>query len=236
MVTPKNIYILRIPINLSVVLLVGLHASVFAQGRYGTELTEGSLKCRSSVSGDLYGGIDNYVELDTSIYSPDSEFILSSTNGYALHDTLQYFYVFPVNPGKARVMVYEITEADTILLGYTFFEVKRVPDAQLMIDKVIIPSEGQIQKSFLMRSDSLTVYVSDDIPGSETWNHVTEFTLGYFYGGFHVAHLNSSARLMQKTREILYTLGPDREITIKVKLESTGKLETELPVYRLWLY
>jgi hypothetical protein len=68
------------------------------------------------------------------------------------------------------------------------------------------------------------------------WLRITEFTLGYNYGGFHVSYLNPSNFISLETKEIINRLGPEHEISIRVKVEAEEKLMIELPIYRITLY
>ena len=95
---------------------------------------------------------------------------------------------------------------------------------------------AQIPKSLLMDCDSLSIFFTDDLPGSNAWIQITEFTLGYNYGGFHVSFLNPSNHILFETKEIINRLGPEHEISIRVKVKSIGKIIKELPIYRLTIY
>ncbi len=91
-------------------------------------------------------------------------------------------------------------------------------------------------KKTLLNCDSLAVYVSNDIIGSENWLTISEFLIGYNYGGFHVSHLNITNKLNDKTRQILTYMGPEREISIKLTVESEGKVFRRLPIYKITIY
>ncbi len=207
-----------------------------AQGRYGDLLPDHSMNCTTSISGDLYSGIDNHLLLNTEEFQSPEKIWISSTNGIAVFDTLNRFLVIPEKPGKVRYTLYLIEGIDSTLLGYRFYSVRRVPEPRLRIDQTLIPVHGQVSKSLLMYCDSLSVFVSDDIPGSESWFTVREFTLGYNYGGFHVSYVNPSGSMLMETRKILNTLGPDREISIKATMVSHSGIEKELPIYRMVIY
>jgi hypothetical protein len=213
-----------------------LFPCTYGQGRYGTLLKDGTISCITTVSGTLYSGIDNYLRVNEDPEIGNGNFYIESTNGYIEKDSTGNFLAIPGRPGKVRYTLYSLDASDTVLLGYSFFNVQRVPDPQLMLNRLVIPSRGVIRKSLLLAADSLSIYISDDLPGSEAWMRVKDFTLGYTYGGFHVSYYNPSSKILEATRQVLYTLGPDREISIQATLETDGKISWNLPVYRLMIY
>lgn len=216
-------------------ILISFYSLIYGQGRYGNALEDGTLYNSTSVSGDLYSGIDNYLIVDVNLSNSAEDLFITSTNGFVVRDSVG-FLAIPEKPGKVRYTLYKTEAKDTLILGYNFFNVKRVPDPRIKIDDALIPVQGQVKKAFLVSSNSLSVHISDDIPGSEDWVQVVDFTLGYNYGGFHVSYLNASDKMLPGTRDILNKLGPDREISIKVTTESDGKVLKSLPIYRLMIY
>lgn len=206
-----------------------------AQGRLGVLLEENSIQCVSTVSGNLYSGIDNYVKISDSIRLKYNDLDIKTSNGIVEKDSNDLFLVVPSRPGKIRLTIYNLEE-DTLAIGYEFLQVKTVPGPVLMVNNFMIDSRAQVPKSLLMECDSLSIFFTEDLPGSEAWLQITEFTLGYFYGGFHVSFLNSSNHLLYETKEIINRLGPEHELSIRVKVKSVGKIIKELPIYRITIY
>jgi hypothetical protein len=207
-----------------------------AQGRLGILLEDNSVICISTRSGDLYSGIDNYVKIKESIRNEYHNLILKISNGIVQKDTNELFLVIPVRPGRARLTIFNLENEDTLAIGYNYIEVRGVPDPKLMLNNYKINATALLPKSLLMGCDSLSIFFSDDLPGSEMWLRITEFTLGYNYGGFHVSYLNPSNFISLETKEIINRLGPEHEISIRVKVEAEEKLMIELPIYRITLY
>ena len=145
------------------------------------------------------------------------------------------FVVIPAKSGRIRLTVFS-THNDTVVIGYEYLQVKQVPEPKLMLNNYKIDARAQLPKSLLMNCDSLSVYFTDDLPGSQLWLRITEFTLGYNYGGFHVSYPNPSNHILFETKEIINRLGPEHEISIRVKASSEGEITKELPIYRIILY
>jgi hypothetical protein len=206
-----------------------------AQGRLGVLLKENSIQCVSTNSGNLYSGIDNYVKISDSIQHEYVDLSLKTSNGIVEKDSNDLFLVIPAKPGQLRLTIID-QENDSSAIGYEYLQVKKVPGPVLMLNNYQIESSAQIPKSLLMDCDSLSIFFTDDLPGSNAWIQITEFTLGYNYGGFHVSFLNPSNHILFETKEIINRLGPEHEISIRVKVKSIGKIIKELPIYRLTIY
>ncbi len=206
-----------------------------AQGRLGVLLEENSIQCISTNSGYLYSGIDNYIKVSDSILLKYPELTMHTSNGVVKKDSINLFLVIPSKPGRIRLTVFNAFN-DTSAIGYEYLQVKQIPEPKLMLNNYKIDSRAQIPKSLLMNCDSLSVYFTDDLPGSQLWLQITEFTLGYNYGGFHVSYPNPSNHILFETKEIINRLGPEHEISIRVKALSGGVITKELPIYRIILY
>jgi len=207
-----------------------------AQGRYGSQLPINAIISLSSRKGFLYCGIDNYLQVDYSLATGCDSFILCSTNGLLLNDTLDKFISIPERSGNARLSIHCLIDKDTFTLGYRYFTVIYVPNPCLTLNDRPISSPISLSKYAFLSCDSLGIYFSDDIYGSENWMRITDFTIGYNYGEFYISHLNITNKITAQTREIINRLGPDHEISIMFRVESQGKIQKQLPIYRINLY
>ncbi len=205
------------------------------QTRYGNELNDSVLVAIDSRNNILYTGIDNYIIADFSKFEENYEYIIKVNNGIVFSDS-NYYVAIPDRPGDARFLVLGIRDNDTVLIGYRYFEVRNVPEPLLAIDTLRLKEEDVISKNHFLNSDSLDIFISDDIIGSETWFRIIKFTLGYLYGGYYVEHTNDTKIISRETKQIIYTIGPTKEIIIKPVVEGEGKLIKELPIFRLTLY
>jgi hypothetical protein len=205
------------------------------QTRYGNELGDSVLIAIDSRNNILYTGIDNRIITDYSRFEENCEYTLKVNNGIVFSDSIYYISV-PDRPGDARFLVLGIRDNDTALIGYRYFEVRNVPEPLLAVDTLRLKEEDVISKNHLLNCDSLNIFISDDIIGSESWFKIVKFTLGYVYGGYYVEHVNNTNKLSRETKQIIYTIGPTKEIIIKPVVKGEGKLIKELPIFRLTLY
>lgn len=223
-------------LRLFFVFLIVLTNRTDAQYRYGNELQNVDFTILTSRGGHLYSGIDNYLKISSGIYSDSDTIHIECTNGEIFADSAGLYLLIPQRPGKVRLTLYAVSDGDTNVLGYKHFFVKRIPDPRLIINNTLVNVTDTIMKRTLLECDSLAVFISNDIIGSENWFHISEFLIGYNYGGFHVSHQNLSNKLLPKTKQILEYMGPDREISIKLTVESEGKVYSQLPIYRIVIY
>lgn len=205
------------------------------QTRYGNELNNSVLVAIDSRNNILYSGIDNRLITDYSKFDETYEYILQVNNGIVFPDSNCYISI-PDRPGDARFLVLGLMDNDTVLIGYRYFEVRNVPDPLLAIDTLRLQEEDVISKNHFLNSDSLYIFISDDIIGSGNWFRIIKFTLGYLYGGYYVEHTNNTNIISRETKQIIYAIGPTKEIIIKPVVEGEGKLIKELPIFRLTLY
>lgn len=223
-------------IFLIVVVFLYKDNTVIAQFRYGDELTNINFKILTSRGGHLYSGIDNYILISSEIFKNSDTIHIESTNGKIFADSGQVYLLIPERPGKVRLTIYSIIDRDTTLLGYKHFLIKQIPDPQLIIGNTLISISDTIMKKTLLDCDGLAIYISNDIIGSENWLKISEFSIGYNYGGFHVSHLNLTNTLSEKTKQLLMYMGPDHEISIKLTVESQGFIFSQIPIYKIIIY
>jgi hypothetical protein len=209
---------------------------IYCQYRLGKQIDSGLIVTQSSYKGYLYSGIDNFLKIDPSLKKDYDTIILKSNNGKIYTDSNNLILIIPDRPGKVRLTLTGITNKDTTELGYFYFIVFGIPEPKLTLNTIPIESPCSIPKKALVDCDSLGVYFSNDIIGSENWVKVSRFTLGYNYGGFYISHLNPSNKFTLNTKQILNQLGPDREITIRPTIETEGKVSRELPIYKITIY
>jgi len=210
--------------------------NIFCQYRLGKLIDSGLIITQSSYLGYLYSGIDNFLKIDPSLHKDYDTIIINSNNGKIFSDTNNLFLIIPDRPGKVRLTLTGIYKRDSVAVGYYYFKVYGIPEPKLTLNNIPIETPCSIPKKALMDCDSLGVFFSKDIIGSENWVKVSKFTLGYNYGGFYISHLNPSNRLTLSTKQILNQLGPDREIMIRPTIESEGNVIKDLPIYKITIY
>ena len=226
----KTLHILSL-----IVLLSGMSRIIFCQSRYGDELDSKVLRAVNSRGGYLYAGMDNIVEINYRDPGENGDYFITANNGIVFRDSLDFISI-PVRTGKARFLLFRREGNDSVLLGYKFFTVKNIPEPMLTFDNVKVKERDIISKRHLLDTKRLNIYVSNDIIGSDRWFTVIKYTFGYEYGGYYVEHTIESGEISIKTKQIVNTLGPAREIIIKPVVAGEGQLILELPIYRLTLY
>jgi hypothetical protein len=218
------------------VLITLVCSSIFGQGRQGKPLDPNCIISLTSKKGILYNGIDNLMMIDSSLFVGSDTLIVKTNNGIFLNDTCNNYLCIPNKLGTMWLTIYAVTGSDTSMLGYKYFQVLNIPEPLLTINGRPMETPAFLSKNELMDCDSLGVYFSEDIAGSEQWMIITEFSLGYSYGGFYVSHTNSSNKFTFETREIINRLGPDREISIRPTAKAQGNIMKPLPIYRIRIY
>ncbi len=221
----------------SLCLLFLIHgAGCFGQGRYGDALSHNSIETLSSKEGVLYAGIDNPISVDSTIFSHCSDLQLKASNALVVPDTQNIYLLIPQRVGKVRVNLYCLNQNDTVALGYRFFNVLPLPEPRLTLNDWPIDNPAVIDRAVLLNCDSLGVFFSDDLIGSISWMRISDFEVGYNYGGFHFSHHNESNQIGTETFEIFNKLGPNNEISLRVTVASDGRVTKHLPIYRLRVY
>jgi len=162
--------------------------------------------------------------------------MITNTNGIILKDTLDHFLVLSSRPGNARIVLYCINHFDTLTLGYHDFSVVSLPEPQIFLNQKPISNPVTLDKNEFYTSDSIGVYITDDIPGSMEWFKIKSFTISYTYGGFHVSHTNESNIISEKTRQLIRSLRPDYAISVKFIVDAGGRITKPLPIYRINIY
>lgn len=218
------------------ILFVLLDTAVFSQYRLGNHLNNSSIVTLSSAKGVLYSGIDNYLKISENITKDYDTVCIESNNGQVVPDSSDIALIIPNRPGKVRLTLKGIKSLDTTEIGYRYFTVNRIPEPLLTINNVPVTTPCTIPRMAMITCDSLSIYFSNDIAGSENWLKISKFVLGYTYGGFYISHINPTNRLTTETKRILNQIGPDREISIRLTTISEGMVIKELPIYRIKIY
>jgi hypothetical protein len=205
------------------------------QYRYGANLSDSIFILVNSKEGNLYTGIDNPVKVCLKNGENIEDYILEVTNGTVFYDSLQ-FITIPVRSGISRLILSKIEGTDTILKGHRFYQVRNVPDPLLRIDTSCFGEVSNIFKQQLLHADSLSIFFSSDITGSESWFRIKEFSIGYIFGGFYRSYSFKGSEITDTAKIIISRIGPGKVVVFKVIAESEGKVLKELPVYRLKLF
>ena len=207
----------------------------FGQSRFGTQLPDNAIEINQSVKGIFYTGIDNRFQIHYSLLKLGDTLIIETNNGIVFYDSISYVSI-PKISGKCRLMLYAVNLTDTLFLGFQNITVENVPKPKIRFNEFIIENNTTVPKQLLIQSDSISVFYSNDIIDSDSWVTIDRFLLGYSYGGYFISHTNEGNIISEQTKKIINTISPEKQITIKVVINSTGKVIRELPIYRINLY
>ncbi len=205
------------------------------QYRYGANLSDSIFKLTLSRSNTLYAGIDNPVEIDIDDNERFEDYILETTNGVVVYDSLR-FITIPVRSGLSRLVLSKIEANDTILKGHRFYRVKNVPDPLLRIDTICYDETSDIYKRQLLQSDSISIFFSPDIIDSENWFKITGYSIGYIFGGFYRSYSFEGDQISSAAKSVVMRISPGKIIVFRITAESEGNIKKEMPVYRLRLF
>ena len=223
------------PKPITVFFAVLLSVSLLSQSRYGDLLSDTIIQTNSSVSGVFYAGIDNYLTLHYPFKYGFDSISLSCNNGSIRHDSANYT-IIPEWAGSVRITLHAHKGSTCENFGYVTKKVNTVPRPKLMINSIPLENYCELSKDELMEVDSLAIFFSDDIVGSVHWMRVSGYELGYNYGGYFISHESSSNKFGNETRQIIQRISPNKVLTIKTTIESEGKVQQQLPLYRIMVY
>ena len=87
-----------------------------------------------------------------------------------------------------------------------------------------------IPRNFLLENDTLGIFITDDVIGSEKWVKINRFTFGYVYSSVYISYNNMGNKISDETKDAIKKLRPGQEISINVSIESEGRVIRHIPV------
>lgn len=171
----------------------------------------------TSKSGDLYAGINNYLELRLTEgeYAP-ANLILETNNG-SIEWMDNKVITVPKYAGNSFIKIYMVNiDRDTVLVGKQRLIVHRIPDPSLKIGETIIEDQSSVDRKVFFLGDSLRLYFTDDLPESSRWYHIDYFNAGFTYGGAYFHEDNEGPIFSKRSLEIIKNQLPGHEFIIKV--------------------
>ncbi len=197
------------------------------------------VKSGNSINNYLYSGIDNNLEISY----PDEEIkkynlFLKSNNGLISNSEDGWFTV-PDHAGRSFISVFIVTlSSDTLMIGKKEFIVKKIPFPVLKVNGNIIKDSIVVNRQIFNSGDTLKLYFTDDLPESNNWFEITNFTLGYMYGFKYVSLNNEGAVFSPESLELIENLRRNQQLVINVtRVTPTGIVVLrELPLVRFKVY
>jgi len=192
------------------------------------------LKSVTSKSGNLYVGINNYLELMFPSNEAVPYKVVLKTNNGKTQLINNKFVTIPTFAGNSYLRIYIInSNSDTLLVGRKKFTVFSIPDPSLIIGQTVINEKSNINRNVLLSGDSLKLYFTDDLPESSQWYHIDYFNSGYTYGGAFIYEDNDGAVFSKNSIEMIRKQMSGQEFVIKVVAVSpAAKHFRILPIVR----
>jgi hypothetical protein len=192
-----------------------------------------SLQVTTSVSGNLYAGVDNYIRVQSRDI-PLSEVHVKADQGIFLPDD-SLFYCMPSRPGRFLVHVYRAS-TDTTLLFTQRVPVSSLPLPALRVGRSEIRDEQEIPLAEILLADSIGIVFTPDIPGSDRWIQIQAFTVGYFSADKDIQTTNPGPVFHPKTRDVIKKIRPGQQVYFRIQAGEEGEIRQELPVFRVKVY
>ncbi|QQS51310.1 MAG: hypothetical protein IPM71_00885 [Bacteroidota bacterium] len=208
--------------------------SLYAQSRFGLDLSAETIFSTSSRSNTLYTGIDNYLELKLDETMGYDSIILQCNNGKVFFDSC--YVVIPRRPGSLRIEVFGFIDDNIDTLGYKSFKVNTLPSPQLAFDEIIVSDSILVDHKDFINADTMFMVYTNDLIGSDKWLRISEFTIGYNYGGYYIGESNNNGAITQEMKELVLNKGIGRWMSVKVICQANSSLFLSNIIYRVLFY
>ncbi len=218
-------------------LLVFISPDIIAQSRFGDLLPDSAIYSLTSLSNNLYVGIDNNIKLNLGdkIKGADT-ILLKCNNGIVFDDDKDGYIIIPKRPGTLRIEIHKMIGENIDTIGFYQFNVLPLPKPKVLLDSTIIHEDVRISTETFLNSDSIYIILSDDIPGSKKWIEINEFSIGYNYGSFYIEEKSNDNAITDAMKVLVVNNGAGRTFTIKLITESNNSLFSTKPTYKTMFY
>lgn len=190
---------------------------------------ESEFKVLNSRKGYLYLGIDNLISIPEK-YKNINNIEVTTNNGDIFQDSSNYV-IIPDRLPKATIYIKEPGMTDEYLDMQTFV-VQYVPQPCITLGGECVDEMRVIDRHYLLSHDTLGVFISDDVIGSENWVTIRRFTVGYVTGSVFRSFNNEGNRFSAETKEMIKRIRPGQEISIRVTVVSEGDVIRHIPVIK----
>jgi hypothetical protein len=204
------------------------------QSRFGTILTDSTIYSITSKSNTLYNGIDNYLKIDSRLYKSYDSLLLETNNGLIIYNDA--YTIIPLRSGKLRIELCGIKNNIRDTIGYCNFKVNQLPTPKITFSDTCIVRDSLASLNGFLMADSISISFTDDIPGSENWIRVNEFSIGYSYGGCIFEQTSTSNIITNDMKTMVYNYGHGRCFSIKLITHSTPTMFLIKPIYKIAFY
>ncbi len=189
------------------------------------------VKSISSLSGVVYTGIDNPLDVGNNKFSLADIFI--RTNNGIVYKVDTAFVIVPNHSGVAVLWLYDANrKEDSILIQQDTLVVSELTTPKLLINSVEVTETSPLSILFLNRMDSIDIVFTDDLPSLRKHYSIGSFTFGYVYGNYYLSYDNKGNHVSNETRNAIRRVKPGTEVVIRVNINTELFLQVRRPIYR----
>jgi hypothetical protein len=171
----------------------------------------------TSQSGNLYVGINNYLELKFPKGETLPYRLFLKTNNGTLDLVTNKFVIVPKYIGNSYIRIYIINDHnDTLLIGRKKLIVLGIPDPCLILGHTIIHENSIVNRNIFLKGDSLKLFFTEDLTESKKWYNIDYFDSGYTYGGGYFYEDNKGSVFSNEAVESIKKLHSGQELVIKI--------------------
>lgn len=188
---------------------------------------------QSSRNNLLYVGIDNRIAIKSNI---SDSIMVQTNNGLVFFDDSVYVFI-PAKTGEAAIFVLDgRSQTKGEQLAMKILEVLNFPQPQIRINGKIISNDQALDLLFLLQSDSIDIFFTDDIYEIQKWYQVKGFTFGYIIANRYMEFENNGKYFSEETKKAIKKLMPGMEISFRILLESGSAVFIRRPLFRYKVY
>lgn len=192
-----------------------------------------TVEATESKNNYLYAGIDNTLKITFPDENSKKLQLYWGVNNGQIFRTGDLYLTIPRKAGWSFVTTYCITENnDTLVLGKKQFIVKNIPAPTLLIGNTHLCENCTVDRKAFYTGDTLKIFFTDDYAESNQWVSITNFSVGYSYGGMYLSVNNEGSVLLPHTVNFIQKLKPGQQTVIKVIATTPTRMLRQMPLTR----
>ena len=193
-----------------------------------------TIRAVNSYSNSLYAGIDNPIEINKTNL-PYTKYFIECSKGIVLDD-YPYLIVIPAKPGTVVIRYYQYERGDTLLAFSKTFNVLKVPQPFIALEKTNLSSFQFLTKDQLKKNKRFEVLISEDFVNDKNWFTIKEITIGYPKGKLYVVKSCLGPELTDNIVKGILELISGKEVSFSFTIKGTGDIYKRIPPIRVKVY
>jgi len=193
-----------------------------------------TIRAVNSYSNSLYAGIDNPIEINKANL-PFKNYYIECNKGLVLDDS-PYLNIIPAKPGEVVINYFQYDKGDTCLIFSKTFNVLRVPQPYIALEKTNLSSFPFLTKDQLKKNKRFEVLISDDFVNDKNWFTIKDITIGYSKGKLYEVKSCMGAEITDDVLKSILELIPGREVSFAFTIKGTGDIYKRIPPIRIKVY